>query len=170
MMSGALKRVIYQYKFDGVRGWAVILGRVLAGYLDDHEKDWFGDVDLVVASPTFRGPGARNDRDLTGDILRVAAEEALGDWAFDDPSHPAIIKTRETPPMKNKTWQQRRKVAETDLRDALLAREPATVAGGKILVFDDVFTDGTTLREVARALRGAGAVSVSQVSLARQPY
>ena len=44
------------------------------------------------------------------------------------------------------------------------------VKGKRVLVFDDVFTEGFTIREVARALRAAGAVEVSEVVLARQPY
>jgi predicted amidophosphoribosyltransferase len=39
-----------------------------------------------------------------------------------------------------------------------------------VLVFDDVFTDGFTLREVARALQAAGANSVCGVTLTRQPF
>ena len=42
--------------------------------------------------------------------------------------------------------------------------------GKRILVYDDVYTEGLTLREVARSLRDAGAVEVSEVVLARQPY
>jgi predicted amidophosphoribosyltransferase len=37
-------------------------------------------------------------------------------------------------------------------------------------VFDDVFTEGSTLREVARALLMAGAEEVAGVVLARQPW
>ena len=48
--------------------------------------------------------------------------------------------------------------------------DPELVRGKRILVYDDVYTEGLTLREVARALRNAGAVEVSEVVLARQPY
>ena len=37
-------------------------------------------------------------------------------------------------------------------------------------MFDDVFTEGFTIREVARALRLAGAVEVSEIVLAREPW
>ena len=36
-------------------------------------------------------------------------------------------------------------------------------------MYDDIFTDGFTIREVARALKAAGAVEVCEVVLARQP-
>lgn len=38
------------------------------------------------------------------------------------------------------------------------------------LVYDDVFTDGLTLREIARKLRDAGATRVCGVTLCRQEY
>ena len=44
------------------------------------------------------------------------------------------------------------------------------VQGKHVLVYDDVFTDGLTLNEVARALRRAGADEVCGVTLCRQPY
>jgi predicted amidophosphoribosyltransferase len=44
------------------------------------------------------------------------------------------------------------------------------LAGKLILIVDDVFTEGFTIREVARALRAAGAVTVSEIVLAREPW
>jgi predicted amidophosphoribosyltransferase len=55
------------------------------------------------------------------------------------------------------------------MRAALRIPRPAHVSGREILVYDDVFTDGFTLREVARALRRAGAATVCGVTLTRQP-
>jgi predicted amidophosphoribosyltransferase len=49
-------------------------------------------------------------------------------------------------------------------------RKPELVDGARILVFDDVFTEGFTIRQVARALKEAGAVEVSEIVLARQAY
>ena len=46
-----------------------------------------------------------------------------------------------------------------------------TVVEGKgVLVIDDVFTEGFTIREVGRALTLAGAIEVSEVVLAREPW
>lgn len=54
----------------------------------------------------------------------------------------------------------------------LLAVEPAAAAwvrGRHLLVVDDVMTTGTTLRAATRALRQAGAASVTALVLARTP-
>jgi predicted amidophosphoribosyltransferase len=61
-------------------------------------------------------------------------------------------------------------VAETQLRPALEVLEPDRVDGKFVIVFDDVFTGGLTLREVALKLRAAGARKVYGLALARQPY
>jgi predicted amidophosphoribosyltransferase len=48
--------------------------------------------------------------------------------------------------------------------------DAAAVEGQRVLVYDDVFTCGLTLREIALALRRAGAVEVSGLVLARQGF
>ena len=44
------------------------------------------------------------------------------------------------------------------------------VEGKRVLLIDDVFTEGFTMREVRRALTLAGAIEVSEVVLAREPW
>lgn len=61
-------------------------------------------------------------------------------------------------------------VAEREFGPALQVVDRAAVAGKDVLVFDDVFTTGLTLREVARKLMDAGANMVGGIVLARQPF
>ena len=60
--------------------------------------------------------------------------------------------------MVGHTYRERRDIAEGPLRAAL--RVTRDVRGMRVLVYDDVFTDGLTLNEVARTLRRAGATEV----------
>jgi predicted amidophosphoribosyltransferase len=69
--------------------------------------------------------------------------------------------------MVGHSWSERKAIAEGPLRAALAIPHPDEVIGKRVLVIDDVFTEGFTLREVARALRLAGALEVSEVVLAR---
>lgn len=162
MRTGALRRAIDLYKVDGVEGWAWIFGRVLVGYLD---ADWetFEQFDLIIPSPTFVGPGGRAF-DHTGLVIERAIVEDDGTWPFE---LGVIEKTRPTTPFRGKVWQRRREIAEGELRDSLEIPYSRSVAGKRVLVFDDVYTEGLTIREVARALRLAGASEVSEVVLAR---
>jgi predicted amidophosphoribosyltransferase len=171
MRSGVLERAINAYKFDGRRGWAVLFGRILAGFLEQ-QAPLFRDFDLIVASPTFIGPEGRNF-DHTRLVLEHAAEEVApgSSWAFDLNDTPAIIKTGPTESFTNKSYAQRRDLAHTELREALAVPDPRRTAGARILVYDDVFTDGHTLNEVARALLFDGnAADVCGVTLCRQGW
>jgi predicted amidophosphoribosyltransferase len=88
-------------------------------------------------------------------------------WPF---AYDVIKKTAATEPMVGHTWRQRKTIAEGQLRAALNVTMPASVKGKRILIVDDVFTEGFTIREVARSLVLAGAVEVSEVVLAREPW
>ncbi len=161
---GAMQTAINRYKYDGRRGWATIFGRILDGFLDADEAT-FRQFDLIVSSPTYTGRGGR-DFDHTWEVLDAADAESFGTWPFEKD---VIVKTAATEPFVKKGWRQRREIAEGELREALEVPDPARVRGKRVLVYDDVFTDGFTIREVANKLRQAGAVEVCEVVLARQP-
>jgi predicted amidophosphoribosyltransferase len=166
MRSGPLQRAIDDYKVPPERaGWSWIFGRVLLGYLNAHAET-FGGYGLIVPSPTFTGEGGRAF-DHTAAIIERAVKEDEGDWPF---ALDVIQKTGPTTPFRGRTWPQRHAIAMGELRDALVVAEPARVAGERVLVFDDVYTEGLTILEVARSLRLAGAAEVSQIVLARQPW
>ena len=65
---------------------------------------------------------------------------------------------------------QRQAIACGPLRRALCVAAPGAVAGARVLVLDDVLTDGSTLREVGRVLRRAGAREVAGLILARPAW
>jgi predicted amidophosphoribosyltransferase len=88
-------------------------------------------------------------------------------WPF---RHDVMAKTACTPSMQGLTFQQRAQMAETHLRSALSVTAPDAIDGKLVLVFDDVFTAGLTLREVAFKLKAEGAAGVAGIVLARQPY
>lgn len=168
MRSGPLKDAISRYKYNGKQGWATIFARVLVGKLES-ERQVFSAFGLIVASPTYVGTGAARTWDHTRLVLERAAQ-AAPEWPFDLEERAAIIKTGATYAMVGKKWKERQAVAEGPLRDSLSVPSVARVCGQRILVYDDVFTDGQTLNEVARALRQAGAQSVSGITLVRQPW
>ncbi len=166
MRSGALRKAINLYKYDGKTGWAYIFGRVLVGYLQASEEE-FRDYDLILSMPTYVGPGGR-DRDHVAEVLDRAAAE--------DPSWPfrtdLITRTSPTPRLAEVSggYAARARVAEHQISAALELHDEAAVRGAHVLVFDDVFTSGLTLQQVALALNQAGALRVSGIVLARQPW
>lgn len=164
-LTGVLYEAIWAYKgASEQKGWAAIFGRVLVGFLDEEAIDWH---DLIVASPTYVGEGGRS-WDHTAAVLEAAAIEAGDRYPFDEDPR-AILQMAPTRTFKKLKLRERKDEAEGPLRTALVVPDPDRVLGEHVLVYDDVFTDGFRAREVARALRVAGAASVEQVVLARQP-
>lgn len=164
--TGPLRDAIHRYKYRDKWGWRLIFGRVLAGHLQTYSAV-FAEYDLIVPSPTFVGPGGRS-RDHIAEMVSAMEQESVRVWPV---SYRAISKTAPTPKMADtSSWSDRFRIARTQLRASLLVPDRTLVDGKSILVIDDVFTGGLTLMEVARALRRAGAVEVSELVLARQPW
>lgn len=165
---GVLRRVIAAYKYRRASEWAGVLGRLVAGYLTEHAP-WFEEFELIAACPGLPTPGRPWDH--VGAIVDEAAAAAGELWPFDAGPVRCVVKTGATVPLMGAGAPASRRLwAACDLRPALTVPDPDRVRGRQILVVDDVFTDGSTLREVALALRDAGAAGVSGLMLARQPW
>jgi predicted amidophosphoribosyltransferase len=169
MRSGELERAISAYKYGGTKGWAWIFGRVLAGWLESKlfSEPVYDPRDLIIPMPTYHGEGATRDFNHTDLIVRRAQIEA--------PELPirrdVMRQTKATPRLVDQPgFAARAQVAEVYFGPSLEVTDPEAVKGKRVLVFDDVFTSGLTLREVARKLKDAGAIDVAGVVLARQPF
>lgn len=155
-MAGHIRCLLGENYRDPI--WAVIFGRLLAGFLHAH-RTTFEDFDLVIPSPTYIGPGGRSF-DHTAEVLREAASlDEIGlPFAIDQP---VLVKTRPTKRLVDCSgWQERRHVCENELPRALAVPAPARVRGKSILVYDDVFTDGLNInsrgQEAAGGRRAGG--------------
>lgn len=74
-----------------------------------------------------------------------------------------LRKTRSTAPQAGLNEEQRRR----NLKDSFAVVKSARVAGKRVLLIDDVFTTGATLRAAVAALKAAGASRVTALTLAR---
>jgi hypothetical protein len=140
---------------------------MLAAYLLERSP-CFDDVDLILPVPGVIGPGRPVDH--TREVLAAATPRLERLWPIDSGCPPVVVKTAATRSMVDAgSAGVRRLWAAGELRAALAVTDARRVRGRRVLVLDDVFTDGSTLREVAGALRGAGATAVSGIVLARAP-
>ena len=74
-----------------------------------------------------------------------------------------LFRNRPTPPQTNLSGSQRRK----NLSGAFSVRHPELLQGKHILLFDDVFTTGSTVHECAKVLRKTGVKRIEVFTLAR---
>ena len=174
VMSGPMQQAIVRYKANDERWRATVFGRLLVGYLDRNETFFRDNVkpDVIIPTPTFTGAGAVRSWDHIATILSAATQvQADGRWPFRAETPGIIVKTAPTARMRTLKLDQRQSEAQTNLREALTVPDPSLTDGKTIIVFDDVFTGGWTLREVARALKTlGGAKLVYGLTLARQPW
>jgi predicted amidophosphoribosyltransferase len=164
--QGALRHAVLRYKYGRELWWAGVFAGLFADYLGGHST-WFEDFDLLIPTPSYTGPGARRSWDPVGEIafrLRPLVEP-LWDLALG-----AVEKRAETPAMQGRPWAERQRIASGPLRRSLAVPDRRRVAGARVLVLDDVLTEGSTLREVARVLRQAGAREIAGLVLARPAW
>lgn len=152
---GWLRRAILGLKYRREARYLQPLADLLSGYLLDRSP-CFEDIDVIVA---MAGPHVVA-------VVDAASAALEGLW----PVAPPVVKVCGTRPMARMDSSGARRLwAAGELRHALRVTEPAVVQGRRVLAVDDVFTDGSTLRETAGVLRGAGATSVVGLVLARAP-
>lgn len=150
--EGALRKLIHLFKYGKVESLSEPLSRFLltAVPLDV-------EFDVVIAMPMhWRKEWERgfNQAELLGEPVarRYGLKLATN-----------LRRRRYTKAQASLTEAQRQK----NLDKSFYVRRESDIAGKRILLIDDVFTTGTTLRTAAEALKAAGAAHVSAVSLAR---
>ena len=129
--------------------------------------DWFArellalglpPVDLLLAMPLH--PRRLSERGFNQSVEIARHLARISDLRFDAFG---IARVHDTPPQRELAWSQRRR----NVRGAFAVS--AEVAGQHVAVVDDVLTTGASLHEVARALKAAGALTVTNLVLARTP-
>lgn len=116
------------------------------------------DADRVAAIPLH--PSRLRQREMNPALLlaRDLARLLCLPLSVDD-----LVRTRATPPQVGLSKEAR---AE-NVKGAFHVARPATFRGMRILLLDDVYTTGATLREGAKTLMAAGARAVTVSAFAR---
>ena len=152
-----LRAAVLRTKFLAGEGLADLLGRVFAESRGEAIRA--AAVDLVVPVPLHwwrKWTRGYNQAEAVG------RELACG---LNVPFLSGLLRrTRWTPQQVQPTRDARRE----NVKGAFRVRSGARLAGKTVLVVDDVMTTGSTLGEVARVLRAAGADRVVVAVLARR--
>jgi ComF family protein len=151
--EGWLREAILQFKYESEWARAEHLGPMLVNAATDIRA--FDTLIPVPLHPTrYRQRGFNQSQLLAqqvGKLLHRAVDDSL-------------VRTRRTEAQARLRGIDR----AANVSDAFTVRRPELVAGRAIVLIDDVITTGSTLDACARALRSAGAESVSAVTLARE--
>ncbi len=159
-----LRQVIHLLKYEGVRGVAKPLGRLLAHGIDRIQGDAATEL-MVIAVPLFLPKQRRrgyNQTVLLADAAMAELRKSQPAWKL-IAAHGALKRVKDTESQFGLTASGRRR----NLRGAFEVVDPSAIAGREVLLLDDIYTTGATARECSRVLRRAGASRVWVATLAR---
>jgi ComF family protein len=149
--------MILLFKYHGFEVLGLDLGDFLCRSLAAEDDLWLG-LDAVIPVPLHRKKlktrGFNQAEVLAGRIARARKVELLGR---------RLVKVRNTPAQTTLEGKER----DQNVRGAYRVRRAGDVKGKTVLLVDDVFTTGSTIRECSRTLKQAGVVEVRAVTLAR---
>lgn len=158
--DGPLRRLVHLLKYDQLRPAANILGKKLAQAVSSRHLMSERPV-LIVPVPLHNAK--RRQRGFNqSELLAHCALKNLDRSQFE--LHTGNLRrVRATVSQTGLTGHQRRE----NVRGAFMVTAPGRVRDRTVLIFDDVYTTGTTLNECARVLRAAGATQVVVATVAR---
>lgn len=154
--TGTVRGAVRRYKFSGASGYAVPFGKRMARCLKEERDPALFIVTWVPLSDKRR-------RSRGYDQARLLAESMAKELGLEKPV-PLLRKLRDNGPQSALTDHEARRA---NVKGVYTVTDPAAVAGKHILLVDDVLTTGFTVSSCAQALKKAGAVEVTAVTLAR---
>jgi len=147
---------IHDLKYRGVMSAAVVLGNLLTSYAAAHLP--VEEYDRIIPVPLHRK--RLRERGFNQSLLLARALSRNFSLKLDFSSLQRRIHTQ---PQISLGKEDR----AANVRNAFEVLRKADIADSRILLVDDVYTTGSTVRECARVLLESGAQSVSVATLAR---
>ena len=156
LYEGVLRDLIHAMKYQRIYGLVRPLGELLAAHFAWH---WGShQPELLVPIPLHRTKLRQREFDQALSLAASLSQyTGIPLWAD------ILVRQRATVSQVGLTAAQRRQ----NVRGAFHLKTPHTCAGKAILLIDDVYTTGATIRECARLFRQAGANWVGAYTLAR---
>ncbi len=150
--DGSLQKLIQLFKYSKVESLAGPLSGLLLKSLPFGEN-----FDLIVPMPMHW----RKRWERGFNQAELLAEPVAKRFGLKLSHH--LRRTRYTKAQAGLNEKQRRE----NLKNSLAVKRPAEISGKRVLLIDDVFTTGATLRAAAAALKSCGAARVTALTLAR---
>jgi len=155
--QNTLKDLILLYKYRKLKVLSVPLAEFILKKLNQEEDLWWG-VEVLIPVPLH--PNREKERGFNQAELLAAAIADKKDLPL---MTGVLIKTKNTLPQTSLAASERFRNAAGMYKVA----EPEKIVGKIVLLVDDVYTTGATVRECSRILLGAGAKDVRALTLAQ---
>lgn len=146
--AGPLKNAMYRLKYSNRRCYASLFAQMV----NDRMKSWFLENEFDVIIPV---PMHKEKKKLRGYNQAEVLAEQIGKKMNLRVQNNLVIRQMNTAPQKGLTDSMRKE----NLKNAFILTENV-VQFKHILIIDDIYTTGSTVNEVAKLLKGAGALSI----------
>ena len=155
--EGPLREAIHAFKYGRQRVLAPALARLLVGLLDVAPAPWGCATPVLLAVPLHRQRVRERDFSQTATLATALASRTGYSLLT------GLVRTRHTPPQVGLQAADRRANMVGAFAWSAGVRPPQR----PVLLIDDVYTSGATMRAAAQALHEAGAGPVYGLALAR---
>jgi ComF family protein len=152
--KGTLKAAVHLYKYRGIQAMHKFLGPLAA----DAAMEYFPDAHVAAAVPLHRRRLAKRGFNQSLFLAKHAAEGLSIPLSLD-----GLVRTRYTRPQVDLDPAER----EENVKGAFAVEKPEEFRDKRVLLLDDVYTTGATVRECAKVLVDAGAEAVYVLTVAR---
>jgi ComF family protein len=149
--EGGLEEAIKQLKYYGITRLSSPLSDLLFKYP-------LPDVDVIIPVPLHGRRLKERGFNQSALIAKGISKRLKRPLLIN-----CLIRTRYTTPQVNLTAKER----EKNIKDAFSINDSGDIQGKDIMLIDDVFTTGATVRECSKVLQKAGAGNIYVITLAR---
>lgn len=154
--EGALQDMIHRYKY----GRDTAVGEFLGAMMADFPFPAFDCQDYTMVMPVPLHTKRLRERGFNQSLLLARAIAKHHKLKLD---YLSLTRTIPTPPQTTFGRQER----EENVKGAFSVKRPSKLQGEKVILVDDVYTTGSTVRECARALKRSGVTTVAVLTLSR---
>lgn len=159
--EGPMREAISQLKYKGVKGLAESLAELTTESLKDLGVD-LGTRSIIIPVPIH--PVKQLERGFNqAAILASLLGKRLGIEVWSD----FLLKTRDNPSQTKLKLKERAKNVRFTYRIERKDKRRKIIKGRDVIIIDDVFTSGATLRECAKIAKKAGARFVYLLAIAK---
>ncbi len=153
----SIRDTIFRFKYDGFKRYGRILGEIMADYVLENDLKMILEADMVVPVPLWKGKEKTRGFNQAA-LMAERFSEITGIPYADD----IIIRVRDTVPQSSLRRHQR----NANISSAFRVIDEDRVRDKKILLLDDIYTTGSTIKECAKNFYVLGAERVMYIALA----
>lgn len=141
--NGEIRRSLHRYKFRGRSDLHSAFSRLLIERLiSDNATDFDTVVPVPLSKERYKERGYNQSALIARDIASHFSVPCV---------ETALIRKKHTLPQSSLGYQYR----DYNVRGAFFLQNPTEIKGQHVLLVDDIFTTGATVRDTARALKKA---------------